>query len=60
MGILGGGKHDEDSDDAALDRMFGGGSGGNICKAKYKVKDKNGKTVTRTCIKKKGHWGKHK
>jgi hypothetical protein len=27
-----------------------------LCLKKYKTKDKNGKTVTRTCIKPKGHW----
>jgi len=50
---------DEDSTDKYLDR-FAKPKGKQLCLAKYKTKDVKGNPVTRTCIKKKGHWGGHK
>lgn len=49
---------DEDDTDKYLDR-FARRPGKKLCLQKYTTKDKNGNKVTRTCIKKVGHWGKH-
>lgn len=49
---------DEDDTDKYLDR-FARRPGKKLCLQKYTTKDKNGNKVTRTCIKKAGHWGKH-
>jgi hypothetical protein len=59
MGIFGPGPHDEDSDDRAINRSRPS-SKKTLCLKKYKTKDAKGNTVTRTCIKKAGHWGAHK
>lgn len=49
----------EDDTDKWLDR-FKKPAGKQLCLKKYTTKDKNGNTVTRTCIKKRGHFGGHK
>lgn len=48
---------DEDETDKAIDSVFGGKP---RCGKKYKTKDKNGKAVTRICLKERGHWFGHK
>ena len=60
MGIFGPGPHDEDSDEAAINRMNRGKPKKKLCLKKYTTTDAKGKKVTRTCIKKAGHWGAHK
>lgn len=58
MGIFGPGPHDEDSDDRAINRSRKPAKK-QKCLKKYTTRDAKGNKVTRTCIKDKGHWGKH-
>lgn len=57
MGLFGKRPHSRDSDNRGLDKHRKPTN--ELCKVKYQTKDSKGKTVTRTCIKKKGHGGKH-
>lgn len=49
----------EDDTDKYLDR-FAKKPSKKLCLQKYTTKDAKGNKVTRTCIKKAGHWGGHK
>lgn len=49
----------EDNTEHEINWLGGHSKKKKLCLKKYKAKDKDGKTVTRVCIKKAGHWWGH-